>query len=166
MDGFVEAIKLVGAVLGIATAFFIVYDRLFRDRPIFSFQVRRPVGAASSVENDIYLRIKNVSDEDIVIDEISITPPHLTFSVDGEVRSIAEAIVRDFNQIVVGSLAERLLILIVTSNDQQSEYIPVTISATWRGTRRPWPWKRHVRIRTTVASIAKLKSATADERIV
>jgi hypothetical protein len=157
MDGFVEALKLVGAVIGIATASFIVYDRLFRDRPIFSLQASRPAGSASSVDNDIYLRIKNVSDEDIIIDEISISPPHLTFSVDGEVCSIAKAVLREFNQIVVGPLGERLLILIIT----QSEHAPVTITATWRGTRRPWPWKRHVKIHTTVAFIAKLKSATA-----
>lgn len=118
--------------------------------------------SANSVENDIYLRIKNVTDEDIVIDEISISPALLTFSVDGEVRSIAKAVIRDFNQIMVGPLAERLLILIRTPNSQQSEDTPVTITATWRGTRRPWPWKRHVKIKTTIAFIELLKSATAD----
>jgi hypothetical protein len=163
MGGFVEAVKLIGAILGIATASFIVYDRLFRDRPDFSFRVRRPVGAASSVENDIYVRIKNVSDEDIIIDEISISPALLTFSVDGEVRSIARAIIRDFNQIVVAPFAERLLILIPTPSRQQSEeQVSVTITATRRATRRPWPWKRRATIKTTLAIIGMLKSATAD----
>jgi hypothetical protein len=35
MDWFLESVKLIGAVLGIATAAFIVFDRVFRNRPIF-----------------------------------------------------------------------------------------------------------------------------------
>jgi hypothetical protein len=34
MDGFMETVKLVGAILGIATAAFIVFDRLFRARAL------------------------------------------------------------------------------------------------------------------------------------
>lgn len=42
MAGFVETVKLVGAIFAIATALFIFYDRLFRDRPIFALQAKRP----------------------------------------------------------------------------------------------------------------------------
>jgi hypothetical protein len=107
MDGFVETVKLVGAISGMATALFIVYDRLFRDRPIFALHAKHYV--ASGRENDVYLRIKNVTDEDIVIDEISITPPHFTLAVDTEFDSMVRAISAEFNPVVVGPLGERLV---------------------------------------------------------
>jgi hypothetical protein len=113
------------------------------------------------MDNEVFLRIKNVTDEDIVIDEISISPAHLTLSVDHEIRSLVSAMVSEFNQIVVGPLGERLLILITAVTEGNSaELEDVSITATWRGTRRPLPWKRHVRIQTTVAAIKKLRTAT------
>jgi hypothetical protein len=162
LDGFLEWVKLAGALLGIGTASFIVFDRLYRDRPIFALHVRGQMGLAAGLDNEVYLRIKNVTDEDIVIDEISINPAHLTLSIDNEIRSLVSAMVSGFNQIVVGPLGERLLILITTVTEgSSSEFEEVCIMATWRGTRRPWPWKRHVRIRTSVAAIRKLRTATA-----
>jgi hypothetical protein len=159
MDGFLEGVKLAGALLGIGTASFLVYDRLFRDRPIFALHVK---GQASRRENDVYLRIKNVTDEDIVIDDVSISPAHLALSVDGEIHSLVSAMIIEVHPIAIGPFGERLLILITRTTDgSAAEFDPVSIVATWRGTRRPWPWKRHVRIQTSVAAIRKLRSATA-----
>lgn len=68
----------MGAILGIGTASFIVFDRLYRDRPIFAPHVKSPSGSVGGRENDVYLRIKNVTDEDIVIDDVAITQVPLT----------------------------------------------------------------------------------------
>jgi hypothetical protein len=114
-------VKLVGAVLGIGTASFIVFDRPYRDRPIFAIHVKAPAGMRTGRDNDVYVRIKNVADEDIVIDDISIAPAHLTLSVDGEIHSMVSAMINEFNQVVVGPLGERLLILIIRSTEGSPE---------------------------------------------
>jgi hypothetical protein len=161
MKGFLEFIKLVGGIAGLGTALFTIYDRLYRDRPIFALHVNRPADSVVSRENDVYIRIKNPTDEDIIIDNISIVPGHLTLATGNDTHAIVRAMVSEFNLIVVRPYLERLLVLIVRLHEgNPAETENVTITATWRGTRRPWPWKRHVRIRTTVAQIRKLKSAT------
>jgi hypothetical protein len=58
MDWFLESVKLIGAVLGIATAAFIVFDRVFRGRPIFALHAKVRVPG----DNDLFLRVKNVLD--------------------------------------------------------------------------------------------------------
>jgi hypothetical protein len=165
MDGFLEWVKLAGSLVGLATASFVVWDRVYRDRPIFALHVKSPpTGRAGGRENDVFLRIKNVSDEDIVVDDVSIGPAHLTLSVDNEIRSLVSAMVSEVHPIVVGPFGERLLILITTVVEgSPAELEPVSITATWRGTRRPWPWKRHVRIQTSVTEVRRLRSATAAE---
>ena len=162
MNIFIETIKFIGSCLGIATALFIVFDRLYRDRPIFSLRV---VSRQRGAENK--LRIKNTTDEDLVIDGISFDPKYFTLAVDDGIRSSIVSSIRrrgEFDPIVVGPRGERLLRLIFTENHQQGASDSVAVVATWNNTRRPWPWKRHVRIRTSLTSINLLKSALAESR--
>jgi hypothetical protein len=55
-DWIVEPIKLVGSLLGIATAAFIVYDRLVSGRPVFAISAKP--GSRSRRDNYLFLRIK------------------------------------------------------------------------------------------------------------
>jgi hypothetical protein len=64
----VETIKLIGGLSGLASATFLIYDRIVRFRPTVSF---RPHDKA------VNLAIRNAMPESLIIDKISFTPPHL-----------------------------------------------------------------------------------------
>ena len=80
-------IPSVGGILAIPTAIFIVYDRLVRGRPIFAIHADGKIGG----ENRLFLRVKNVLDEDIVIEDWQITPPLLSLSTDHSIRALVAA---------------------------------------------------------------------------
>jgi hypothetical protein len=49
---------------------FVIYDRVVRGRPIFVLHVAGRIAG----ENRLFLRMKNVLDEDIVVEDWQITP--------------------------------------------------------------------------------------------
>jgi hypothetical protein len=157
MGVLLQAFQLVGAVLGTASAAFIVYDRLVRGRPTFALHARPR--SPSSRDNYLYLRIVNVLDEDLVFENFRIVPPILGLSEDHSVRSIVDAQMQEVRTLVLpprGSVTYPLIILgAATGRDSE----PVLISVEWRATRRPWPWKRTVCISTTVGELKLLQAA-------
>jgi hypothetical protein len=155
MDYFIEAIKLLGGILGIATAAFIVFDRVVRGRPIFAVHaVPRVAG-----DNYLFLRIKNVLDEDVVIENWRITPPLLGLSTDTSVRAIAGAVLGTIPMAIVPPLGELKLALLILGAATNNKNQTVAISADWNTTRHPWLFTRHVKIRITVARVEELKGA-------
>src|ERR1700687_4984055 len=68
LDSVIGVVKFVGGVGGLASSAFLIYDRVFRDRPA-AFLI--PANYKTN------LRFKNVAAETIIIDEIIITPPML-----------------------------------------------------------------------------------------
>ena len=155
MDWFLESVKLIGAVLGIATAAFIVFDRVFRGRPIFALhaKVRAPN------DNDLFLRIKNVLDEDVVIENWDVTPELVGLSKDDSVRAIIEAAAGNIQTAILPPLGELMLRLIILGPATGREQEPIIISAQWNNTRRPWPFRRTLKIKTSVARLRALKGA-------
>jgi hypothetical protein len=129
-----EGVKLIGSLLGIATASFIVYDRFIRSRLIVALHVKKPELRS---ENEVYLRIRNTVPEDIVVDAITIQPPFLTLAYDDDVQSMTNALIGSFNRIVVGPHDERLLLIVIRDRKDVSKSAPVAISVAWRATRRP-----------------------------
>jgi hypothetical protein len=65
---FVEAVKFIGGLSGLASVSFLIYDRLVRFRPTIFF---RPSN------NNVYLVIKNTMPETLVIDQITVAPAYL-----------------------------------------------------------------------------------------
>jgi hypothetical protein len=151
-----QAFQLVGAALGILSAAFIIYDRLARSRPIFALHVK--LGTSRS-ENHLYVRIVNEVEEDLIVENFRIDPPILGLSEDDQIRSIVAAQLQDVRTLIVpprGSATYALIILgAATGRDSE----PVLISAEWRVTRHPWPWKRSVRIQTSAGELKDLKAA-------
>jgi hypothetical protein len=62
----VELVKFVGGLSGLASAAFLIYDRMFRFRPL-AFLI--------PVEHKTNIRFSNVAPETVIIDQITITPP-------------------------------------------------------------------------------------------
>ena len=155
MDRLLEAIKLIGGILGIATTAFIVIDRVFRGRPIFALHaVARVPG-----DNYLFLRVKNVLDEDVVIENWAISPAILGLSTDTSVRAIAGAVLGTISTAILPPLGELKLVLLVLGEATDRKTETVTISADWNTTRHPWLFRRCVKIKVTVARLEELKGA-------
>jgi hypothetical protein len=155
MDYLIEAIKLVGGILGMATAAFIVFDRVFRGRPIFALHAKPRVPG----DNYLFLRVKNVLDEDVVIEDWRITPLLLGLSTDTSIRAIAGAALGTIPTTILPPFGEVKLALVVlgAATDRTNE--TVTISANWNTTRHPWLFTRRVKIKITIARLEELKGA-------
>ena len=155
MDWVLETIKLIGAVLGIATAGFIVFDRVFRNRPIFALHAAPRVPG----DNYLFLRIKNILDEDIVVENWVIRPKIIGLSTDTSIRSIVEAQVGNIPTVILPPFSELKLKLIILGAATNRQHDVITIAAQWDTTRKPWPFPRHIRLKTTVARLEALKGA-------
>ena len=68
----VAVIKFIGGLSGLASASFLIYDRLVRFRPTIFF---RPSN------NHVYLVIKNTMPETLVIDQITVAPAYLSVAL-------------------------------------------------------------------------------------
>lgn len=158
MGVLLQAFQLVGALLGTASAAFIVYDRAVRGRPIFALHAQP--GLASS-ENYLHVRIVNVLDEDLVVENFSVVPPIVGLAEDHDILAITAAQIQEVRTLVLPPRREATYVLVIlgAATDRDSERI--VISAEWRRTQRPWPWKRTVHIRTTVSELRRLKAARA-----
>jgi hypothetical protein len=158
-----EVVKLVGAIAGLASSAFLVWDRVYRSRPIFGLHI---VQGEAQGSNYVYLRFKNVVDEDLIIDDIVATPPHLAPALDRELDSMVRAAAHaGFGLLTIGPLNERKLPLLFTRpRADEKENEPVKITATWRTTRRRWPWKRTATIVTSGAEVKRLQEARQGKR--
>jgi len=155
MDWFLESVKLIGAVLAIATAAFIVFDRVFRGRPIFALHAKVRVPG----DNDLFLRVKNVLDEDVVIENWDVSPELVGLSTDQSMLAIVKAAIGNIPTAILSPLGELKLTLIILGTATGRENVPITISAEWNNTRRPWPFRRTLKIKTTAARLHELKGA-------
>jgi hypothetical protein len=147
----------------LASSAFLVYDRIFRYRPAaFLF----PANFKTN------LRLKNVSAETIIIDEIVIKPPMLTIARANDLVTVNEerAAVWYPNMedkrpegiyVVIKPEEERTFALHRFADFENAEgHKNITIRCRWRNTRKSFPMPRYVRIKTTVKEIRDLREAS------
>ena len=131
----VEIFELVGAACGVAAVAFLAYDRAFR---------RRPMMHLHPGDYTIQLRLKNVIDEAIILDEIEARPPVIGLAA----TKAAPA------SVVVKPYEERFLrMTLFREFEELGPAAQIRISATWRTTRTAWPFKRRVMSRITAADV-------------
>jgi hypothetical protein len=82
----IEEIKLVGSIVGLLTGAYAFWDRLLRGRPLAFI-------AYDDQKRLLVLRIKNVSQIDVLIIGFDMKPRHYRVSTGSSVREIADAIV-------------------------------------------------------------------------
>src|SRR5882672_2089331 len=70
----VEWLKLVGSIGGLASSGFLIYDRVYRFRPIVYLQPQK---------GSVYLCVRNVANETLVIDRIDVSPKVFAVSMKG-----------------------------------------------------------------------------------
>jgi hypothetical protein len=162
---FVDAVKLIGALAGLASSAFLVYDRLFRERPIlFLFPG----------DFKVNIRIKNISEETIIIDEIVIKPPGLTVARANDLITKNEEVQLSFYPSTAGKDDPRFQgnFIVLKPTDVRTfalhrfaefenadDKTRVTIRCRWQNTRKLWPIPRYVRIKTTVKQVRGLQDA-------
>jgi hypothetical protein len=121
-----EIFEVIGAICGIAAVVFLFYDRDYRSRPTMHLH---PGDYA------IQLRIRNMIDEAIIVDDIVATPPVLGVA-EGKAAPAA---------VLVKPYEERLLrMTLFREFEELGASAVITVSATWRTTRTIWPRKRQV----------------------
>ena len=158
LDSIIELVKFVGGLGGLASATFLVYDRIFRYRPS-AFLI--PVEYKTSV------RFKNVAAE------IIITPPMLTIArandlvTRNEERAAVMYPTMEDNKrlegiyIVIKPMEERTFALHRFADfESADEKTVIAIRCRWRNTRKPFPIPRYVRVTTTVKEVRNLREAS------
>jgi hypothetical protein len=130
-----EVFEIVGAICGVAAVAFLIYDRDFRSRPMMHLH---PGDYA------IQLRIKNMIDEAIIIDEIVAVPPVIGVA-EGK-GAPASVLVKPFE--------ERLMrMTLFREFEELGASAVINITATWRTTRTTWPRKRRVSTKITAKDV-------------
>jgi hypothetical protein len=151
-DAVIELVKLVGGLGGIASSSFLIYDRLWRLRPI---PYLRPH------DSHVHLKIRNTANEALVIDKIDVSPKvlgivmkerkgDLLSQMDATANAVYDAQTGGSTFAVIPPLEEgsfRLIELPACSALKDDER--VLIRCDWRSTRRPWPFTRSVSVMTT-----------------
>jgi hypothetical protein len=153
--GAFHVLQAIGSALGALSAAFIVYDRAVRGRPIFALHTEP--GAPG--ENYLYVRTVNVLDEAVVVENFRIDPAIVGLSEDHEPRSILTAQFKDVRTLVLPPRASATYVLMILGAATGRDAESIVISAEWRRTQHVWPWKRRLRIRTTVTELKRLKAA-------
>lgn len=160
MGYWLEAFKILGSGAGLLTSGFILYDRLFRIQPD-AFLIR------GEYPGQVDVILRNVSNESIIIDEMSASPNLVGLAKGDSVLAIVRAVVSrrehtDKNSrsvfIVLKPLEEiRIGLIAFDSFQKASADRDITIRFSWRTSRRRFPLKRTVSIKTSVGDIAAMK---------
>jgi hypothetical protein len=161
----IEGIKFVGAIVGLLSGAFLLYDRVFRWRPVVYLGPK---------EFHAHIFLRNVSEETIVIDEVVFRPDFLKIGRANDLITRNEEMQKSFypdeagkndprfegNYIVLKAFEERDFALDRFGGFEAAEDdVAVTIRCRWENTRKPWPLARHVTVRTTVGKLKKLREA-------
>jgi hypothetical protein len=107
--GALLVLQAIGSALGALSAACIVYDRAVRGRPIFGLHTEPgPPG-----DNHLYVRLMNVLDEAIVVENFRIDPPIVGLSEDHAARSILTAQFKDIRTLVLPAHASATYVLMI-----------------------------------------------------
>ena len=155
-----EAFKTVGAAGGLVSSAYFLYDRIVKIRPD-AFLSR------GEYPGQLDITVKNVSNESIILDQISASPNIIGLAEGDGIRAIVEAVHRRGDDvakssrpvfIVLKPLEEFQLKLVTFDKfEKMKAEQKVIIRLSWRTTRFRLPFRRKVRIRTSVSDIRWMK---------
>jgi hypothetical protein len=164
----VELVKFVGGLGGLASATFLVYDRVYRDQPS-AFLVPKDYKAN--------LRFTNNAAETIIIDEIIVRPPLLIVKRANDLVTSNEerqALFYDSARlnpekvlIILKPLEERTFALHGSSAEFEhaADDQTITLRCRWQNTRKPLPFKRYIRIKITSGIIRTMREASLANKV-
>jgi hypothetical protein len=130
-----EFFILVGSLCGLGSAIVLIYERVIRTRPILHLH---PGDYA------VQLRIKNVTDEAILIDQITVSPA--VFGWTPAPGASPTVVIKPHEEML-------LRMMLFRDFEKLAEKALVTVTVSWRTTRRPWPFKRTVSTKIAAADV-------------
>jgi hypothetical protein len=160
MVDLMEAFKVLGAAGGLISAGFLIYDRLMRGRPeAFLSNGEHP--------EQLMVTVRNVSTEVIILDEIAVAPNIVGIADGNSARAMAE-IIQDRSvkekrssrrAFIVLKPLEALELHLITFEKFENALgaQKVTAEFFWRTTRFRLPFKRTIKVTTSVADIRAMK---------
>jgi hypothetical protein len=140
-----------GACLAVLNTLFLIFDRIFRYRPIISITAKPSM--SGGVDANPYLRVKNIAPFDIVIERFLVEPPHCNVSANSEIRGIYDAITGTDVPILLGPKQERELVLIIRDRPKIRSDQTIKITIEWRRGQATWLRQCPVWIKTSLDDI-------------
>lgn len=159
----IEAVKFFGGLGGLASSAFLIYDRIFRYRPI-AFLIPQ--------DYKTKVRFKNIASETIIIDNITIIPPIAKMMWVNDLQTTKadkldvwypsmKVEKPEVVFIVIKPMEERTFAIHRSAEFENSEGgRKIIIRSRWRNTRIRFPFARYVTIRTNVADIKNMIEAS------
>jgi hypothetical protein len=132
-----ELLKTIGALSGLATALFTLFDRFLRFQPLVS--VTAQLGLTSSNATPL-LRIRNVAPFDILVEKIEIEPTLIGLSQQQTIRAMVDVLTGDRITVLLGPSDEQLLyiILLDPSPRHLDASTRIKITVWWRRSETLW----------------------------
>lgn len=165
----IDALKFLGVLGGLASPVFLIYDRVYRHRPTpFLFPA----------EFKTNLRIKNVAAETIIIDEIVIDPPVLKVARANDLFTDSEDKASSMYPTMKGPRTPEGVYIIIKPEEERTFALHfladietqdgadrIAIRCRWSNTRKPYPFRRYVKIRPTVEMVRNMKEASFARKV-
>jgi hypothetical protein len=149
----IEAIKLVGSIVGLLTGIFTVYDRYVRGRPIASLSF-----GTEGTRKYARIRIGNGGAHEMVVLSVKCSPDVYRLSSDMETRNVIQAAMgREQFFTLKPSESSELFLVSRVVNGLALEVKPqrVTFSISWRRGNSTWLPQIPVFVRTDTQTIRK-----------
>jgi hypothetical protein len=149
----IEAIKLIGSIVGLMTGTFVVYDRWAKSRPVASFTVIK-----QGTRELAAIRIINIGDYDIAIQNATVRPSVYFLTEDMEVRSLLEGAEGQEPYFMLKPREEKQLIIVPHYSDGTARDLTqqnVRFRFSWRRCNATWLPQIPVFVWTSTSTIRK-----------
>jgi hypothetical protein len=157
-----ETIRLIGAIVGLATGAFTVWDRWARGRPLAWVTIKKIVNPIE------YIRIKNPGPADVFILGVRAHPPIYGIAKDHSAGAIVEATLNIDANVLLWQGETCDLPLIDLRNQAEipkdAPPQPVRFVIYWRKTSSTWLRQIPVVIMTSTHDIKRMAKAAAEQR--
>jgi len=148
----VELIKLVGGIAGLLTAAFTVYDRAIKSRPVVNIIAKKDW---PGVKGLVWIQVKNPTDRDIIIEEISTSREDTIFIGPNEATSSLLLAVSGIKRMaVIGAGSERMFPMHLADDDPAD--LAVKIEIVWRPVTARWFNRMPVTLYSSTGSLREL----------
>jgi hypothetical protein len=150
-----DTLTTVGSLVGLITGAFVLFDRLWRGRPIACVQTEPNTGGKIKG-----IRIRNAAQVDILIREIRVKPPFVRVARSSEIYDLASALIKGEMVAVLGPSHARFFPLMghgIPLEDAPPQRIWFRIS--WRRTDSTWLWQFPKWVSTSTDDLRRIAEA-------
>ncbi|MGO4739252.1 hypothetical protein AB4099_22070 [Bosea sp. 2KB_26] len=140
-----EYVFKLGSLAGLVSAGFLIFDRFFAHRPTLSLH-----RVVEHYAPEVYLRIVNNHDSDLIIHSIECSPDRWTIAEDDETKAIATAVLRRklTDHVIPPKGTHLLLIIRISDGTTPKASEALTFIVSWNLSGEAWRWSRKSKLKT------------------